>query len=264
MSKRSKTSGVVAYYQTLEKIFRLESQVLSGVLPHHGERGANDEERVRDFLIKVLPKKFSVGTGFVVCSEPSLPASSQTDVVIYDEIHNSPLHRELSAFVYPIEMIYGVIEVKATLRTRDLGKIMSDIRKIRDMAKHRWYVDYVPVPKDPARPSELVVGRREVNSSKAPPRSFVFAFAEDGWRDINALVRSLTNAAHRTPAHIHGLVVLDRGWYIAQEAYSSDGVRFHAFADNALLRFVNGMIHSVSSVGMLQCSIDRYMAAGRT
>jgi hypothetical protein len=254
----------MAYYQTLEKIFHLESQVLSGVLPHHGERGANDEERVRNFLVKVLPKKFSIGSGFVVCSEPGLPASSQTDVVIYDEIHNSPLHRELSAFVYPIEMIYGVVEVKATLRAGDLGKIMSDIRKIRDMADHRWYVDYVPVPKDPSRPSELVVGRREVNSSKAPPRSFVFAFAGEGWHDIDGLVRSLTKAARRMPAHIHGLVVLDRGWYIAQEAYSPDGVKFNAFADNALLRFVNGMIHSVASVGMRQCSIDRYMSAART
>jgi hypothetical protein len=261
---RPAVSGVAAYYRTLEEIFALESKVLSGALPHYGERGANDEERVRDFLMKVLPRKFSVGTGFIACSDPALPVSSQTDVVIYDEIHNSPLHRELSAFVFPIEMVYGAVEVKGTLRPRDLAKIMADIRKVRELAKHRWYIEYVPIPKDPARPDELVIGRVETNSTKAPPRTFVFAFGADGWQDIRALVQSLTRAAKRVPSHIHGLVVLDRGWYVAQEAYAGDEARFQTFTDNALLRFVTGMMHSISSVRMAQTSIDRYMAPVHT
>ena len=117
MTNRPESPGVEAYYETLRKIFELQSGVLTGVLPHYGERGENNEERVRDFLGKVLPRKFSVGTGFVVCSNPEIPTSSQTDVVIYDEFHNSPLHRELAAYVYPAEIVYGTIEVK--------GKILS-------------------------------------------------------------------------------------------------------------------------------------------
>jgi hypothetical protein len=54
--------------------------------------------------------------------------------------------------------------------------------------------------------------------------------------------------------------VFDRGWYVAQEAYAGDEVKFQTFTDNALLRFVTGMMHSVSSVRMAQTSIDRYMA----
>ena len=157
MSERPQTPGVEAYYATLQKLFQLQAEVLSGVLPHYGERGENDEERVRDFLSKVLPKKFSVGTGFIVCSDPTLPPSSQTDVVIYDDIHNSPLHRELAAYVYPAEMVYGTVEVKATLRASDLTKIFEDIQKVRAMAKHRWYVQYPSTPKDPARPTELIL-----------------------------------------------------------------------------------------------------------
>jgi hypothetical protein len=157
MATGPRSPGVEAYYATLQQVFELQSRVLSGVLSHYGERGANDEERVRDFLSKVLPKKFSVGTGFIVCSAPDLLPSSQTDVVIYDEIHNSPLHRELAAYVYPAEMVYGTVEVKATLRPPDLVKILEDIQKIRRMAKHRWYVHYRSRAKDPARPSERVV-----------------------------------------------------------------------------------------------------------
>lgn len=208
MSTRPQTPGVEAYYDTLQKIFQLQSEVLSGVLPHYGERGENDEQRVRDFLSKVLPKKFSVGTGFIVCSAPSLPPSSQTDVVIYDEIHNSPLHRELAAYIYPAETVYGTIEVKATLRSSDLKKISEDIQKIRAMAEHRWYVQYMSVPKDPARPNELVVVPDEFNVRKPPSRSFVFAFSQEGWSSIESLTDSLKRVAQEAPAHLHGLVVL--------------------------------------------------------
>lgn len=96
---RSKHSpGVISYYETLRDIFSLESRVLTGVLPHAGERGRNDEERFCAFLERVLPRRFSIGSGFIVCSVPSVPPSSQIDLVIFDEIYNAPLHRELAAF----------------------------------------------------------------------------------------------------------------------------------------------------------------------
>lgn len=191
MSTRLQTPGVEAYYNTLQKLFQLQSEVLSEVLPHYDERGENDEERVRDFLQKVLPKKFSVGTGFIVCSAPSLPPSSQTDVVIYDEICNSPLHRELAAYVYPVEMVYGTVEVKAALRSSDLKKIFEDIQKIHAMTEHRWYVQYMSAPKDPARPNELVVVPGEFKVPKPPSRSFVFAFSQEGWSSVESLADSL-------------------------------------------------------------------------
>lgn len=60
-----KTSDVRRYYSALQEQFRLQSSILTGVLPHSGERGRNNEERFREFLSRVLPKRFSVGSGFV-------------------------------------------------------------------------------------------------------------------------------------------------------------------------------------------------------
>lgn len=100
------------YYQAIQEIFAKQAEILTAVLPHFGERGRNDEERIRDLLGRVLPRSLSLGTGFVVSSSPSVPPSAQTDIVIYDELWNSPLHRELSAYVYPIETVYAAIEVK--------------------------------------------------------------------------------------------------------------------------------------------------------
>jgi len=258
MARKKETPGVSTYYQTLQRIFHLQSEILTAVLPHVGERGRNDEERFREFLTRVIPRRFSIGTGFLVCSDPNVPTSSQTDVVLYDEIYNSPLHRELSAFVYPIEIVYGTVEVKGLIQKRDLKKIMEDIQKVRQLALHRWYVRYKPVPKTSERRDQLVVTKEEFQVSGPPPRTFVFAYEKKGWRRLQDFVQSLEEAAQETPAHIHGLVVLSKDWYVKQEAYAAGGVRFHAYEGNALMRFVNDLIHDVASIPMSQMSLDRY------
>ena len=127
MARTAHSPGIKAYYEALRDIFALESRVLTASLPHRGERGRNDEERFRSFLAKVLPRRFSIGSGFLVCSNPSVPASRQVDTVIFDEIYNSPLHRELAAYVFPIEMVYGTVEVKGLLRPSDLVPTLQSI-----------------------------------------------------------------------------------------------------------------------------------------
>src|SRR5262245_23038359 len=85
-----KTPTIKNYYSALQAQFRLQSSILTDVLPHSGERGRNNEERFREFLARVLPRKYSVGSGFVVCSESSVSVSSQTDV---DCLMNFRMHR---------------------------------------------------------------------------------------------------------------------------------------------------------------------------
>ena len=246
-----------AYFDTLSTIFALESKILSGTLPHYGERGANDELRVRQFLARVLPKKYSVGTGFVVCSNPAFSPSAQTDIVIFDEIQNSPLHRELAADVFPVEMVYGTVEVKGVLRSKDLAKTISDVSTIRSMARERWYSEYAAGPKDPPRQHESIVHIFEHKIPVPAPRSFVFAFSQANWKTPRSLKVALERAASRDSAHIHGLVVLEQGWYFTQEAFATPP-RFAVITKDALLHFVKGMLHSLSSMPMSQMSISRY------
>jgi hypothetical protein len=260
MPRTKEITGVDAYFDALQSILKLQSQILTGVLPHNAERGRNDEERFRDFLTKVLPKRFSIGTGFIICSDPTVPISSQTDVVIFDEIHNSPLHKELSAFVYPVEMIYGTVEVKGVLRSQDLEKIAIDIEKIRNLAPYRVYLEYGATQKLRGRPDQLVVDPKEFTIKSPTTRTFVFAYSQKGWQTIDAVVESLQiTLKERSNTHIHGLVILDKGWYLAQEAYSSTGYEFFTYTDNALLRFTTGLLHTISSMPMYQASIDRYL-----
>lgn len=252
-----KTPSIRNYYTALQDQFRLQSSVLTDVLPHAGERGRNNEERFREFLGRILPNKYSVGSGFVICSEPSVPVSSQTDVVLFDEFHNSPIHRELASHVYPVEMVYGAVEVKGRLEKRDLQKIFEDIAKMRALGEHRYYISYESVAKSESQPAKQVVGHAEFHS-KVPPRAFVFAYEQRGWKNLDDFLESLKEAYRERPIHIHGLAVLDSDWFVTQEAYAEEPPKYHASEGDALLNFVNGMMHSIGSVKMMQMSIDRY------
>ena len=160
-----------AYYSTTAEIFRLESEVLTAFLPHSGERGANDEERCRAFLSRVLPRRYSIGTGFVVCSEPDATASPQQDIIIYDDFLNSPLHRELTAAVFPIEMVYGTVEVKGRLDHQAIRSSVESIGATRQLSMQCYYERHFDVHDDVARSNTDIKWQ-----TKKPPRAFVFAY----------------------------------------------------------------------------------------
>jgi hypothetical protein len=168
------------------------------------------------------------------------------------------LHRELAADVFPIEMVYGTVEVKASLRRSDLASISRDIAKIRALATQRRYSEYVSVPKDPAKPHRLIASPVERQLSAPSPRTFVFAFSQSEWKRATSLKSALERAAPHGPSHVHGLVVLDKDWYFSQGAYADGGPRFYVRQGDALLHFVRGMLHGLSSMPMKQMAIDRY------
>lgn len=250
---RKRTSlGPTEYYRVLENIFRAESDVLTSVLPHAGERGRNDEERIKLFLSKVLPKRFSLGTGFIVSSVTEGGPSSQVDIVIFDEHFNSPLHRELAAFIYPIEIVYATIEVKGLLDSKQLKKSLKDIARVRGMAAQKRYVQYDSTPNG-------FVGMTEYEQL-LPPRTFLFAYDCSGWKTLSGFKNALESALmHENEAHLHGVIVLNKGWYLYQVAHVKDGVKIKYFTENCLMRFISRLIQSISSIPMAPMSMNRYL-----
>jgi len=257
VTRKAHSPGTTAYYEALRKIFELESLVLTATLPHRGERGRNDEERVRAFLAKVLPRRFSVGTGFLVCSNPAVPASRQIDTVVFDEIHNSPLHRELAAHVFPIEMVYGTVEVKGLLKPSDLIPTLRSIAEVRRLAKEKQYVVYGSTSVGQNQPDQLVVVPIEV-TEKLAPRAFIFAY-DATWRTMSGFRDAFKQALMKVPdAHVHGVIVLAKEWFAYQVPYSGEERQVKHYSDNSLLRFIKKMMHDLGSFPMHQVSIDRY------
>lgn len=248
--------GVAEYFNALQAVFELEAKVLTAVLPHAGERGRNHEERCRAFLAKVLPRMYSVGTGFILCSDRAKPISRQLDVVIHDEIQNAPLHRELAALVFPVEMVYGVMEVKGWLKPSDLVPILESIAEVRELGQHSYYEEATNVP---AGPSAMSLAAALEIPVKRPPRSFVFAYEAD-WKSPEAFRDSWEAALTKVGAgHVHGVVVLTKDWYLFQVPYQTPR-QVKIFTDHALLRFMNGLLAVLRGTTMGAAAMRRYLA----
>lgn len=266
--KRTKDSpGIPPYFEAIKQILELQRGILTGVIPHKAERGRNDELRLIAFLEQILPRRFGIGTGFIVGPYPIDEPSNQTDVVVCDEFYNSPIHRELAAQVYPIETVYGTVEVKGTLSKyaryngkTDFDQTLENIAKVRNLAKKKQYVDYVSEPKDEEHPDQFVMRKRS-RSIELPPRSYLFAFHTDNWDSLDDFAASLQEALLRNPdAHLHGAIVLDRNWFVEQKAYTGEQRELIGFEDNCLLRFHNSLLHGIQSMPMGALDMDRYYA----
>ena len=270
MTRTKKSPGLARYYEALQDIFAKQSKILTAVLPHFGERGRNDEERLRLFLRQILPERFSIETGFVISSDRDAEPSPQNDIVIYDRFWNPALFPELAAEVYPIETVYATIEVKGLLekaakgrnpRKSDLDRALENIATIRKMATTKQYVRYEGVRKDDNRPNELVVAERKF-SIALPPRAYVFAYAKKGWRGIEDFQRHLQEKLQEhSDAHLHGIVVLEKNWFACQEAYSRTGRVVRTFNDNSLLHFINTLLIGIQSIVMAAATLQYYLQA---
>lgn len=252
-NKSQPKAGSAEYYEATRKIFELESAVLTAVLPHAGERGANDEERCKAFLSKVLPRRYSIGTGFVVSSDKTKPISPQQDIVIYDDLLNAPLHRELSASVFPIETVYATVEVKGRLRQSDLRPTLESIGQTRQLSMQCYYQQFVTPNEKAGRAAELIE-----YAVKKPPRAFVFAY-DTGYKSLPTFKKAWerTIAEVRT-AHLHGVVVLSRDWYAFQVPYKTPP-EVRVFSDHALMRFTSGMLNLLRATKIREAAMDRYL-----
>lgn len=272
MSRKKEGPGIKLYYDTLQDNFKNQSSVLTAALTHFGERGRNDEEYLRQFLQRILPSRFSIGPGFIVSSDNEKKPSKQNDIILSDHFWNSPLYKELAASVYPIETVYGIIEVKGLIdkspkgrkpnRKSDIDRALENIAHIRHLSRDKKYVRFISVPKNESEPDKLLVNKEEYNIT-LPPRSYIFAYAKKGWRSKEDFKKYLEDKLSQyREAHIHGIIILEKNWFAFQEPYTDDKVEVHIFDDNALLRFTNTLLRGIQSMPMNIASIDDYHRSG--
>ncbi len=100
-----------------ERILLSKLEIARKLISHSPEKGRSLENEVAAVIRQMLPPEYGVGSGFIVFHGDDGPElSSQLDIIIYDAIKGGPLGRMSSCEVYPIESVYGYIEVKASIR----------------------------------------------------------------------------------------------------------------------------------------------------
>ena len=98
------------------------------------EAGTVAEDAIRRFLESSLPTRYHVGLGEVISTEGQIARQTQAkDVIVYDSAY-SPIFGwgETGFYLFPIESVYAIIEVKKTI---DTPKLLSGIKQATEAKK---------------------------------------------------------------------------------------------------------------------------------
>ncbi|MGB2176328.1 MAG: DUF6602 domain-containing protein [Hyphomonas sp.] len=240
-------AGTIAQLQNDAKTF-------SKLVDHNAEQGRLNESHLVRVLRRYLPEKFGIGTGFVVSGGEQIQQSHQCDIIIFDRNNNTPFYASDSWQIYPIEMVYGVIEVKTFLGKRDLKSCFDHCAHLRKMCGNKTnpnkaYVRQASVvPNQPAR----YTPRKDY----LPPRFFVFGYSGPNRANFIRNFKDLT--VDGPPAHIHGICLLEQtsAVFANHKAFESDPLqRVRVLDGNGFQQFLMEMpkvLNSMLGVATLQ------------
>ena len=164
---------------------------------HHGSRGTEREEILKNFLSLYLPSTIDVIHNAEIISADG-GISPQCDIVIVDR--GTPRLQDLASHrIVPAECVYGVIEVKSRLSGPELKDACSKIARVKQLRREA-YVD------DPG--CRLAIGARTYGI--APIFGLVFAY--DGIQ-LSTLAKRLMDWCLDNPPETHpdGVWIVDKG-----------------------------------------------------
>lgn len=248
---------------------RVDAEYFSRLTDHNPELGRLNETHLVSLLREVLPQKIGIGTGFIASGGDCPRKSPQCDIILYDALNNVPLYTSDAWSIYPIEMVYGVIEVKTTLNKRELKDAFEKCARIRAMATtpdgrgNKGYIKQVP-------PKPRVSTKYMAYVTELPPRFFVFGYR--GWKTKNGLEKNFKSITRENKeAHIHGVCNLyDSGsLYIGHLAFRDEEDRSSPVIENGFRYFLMNLPATLDSMlpahrnglGFDQIDLHRYQLA---
>jgi hypothetical protein len=248
---RSAPSALTEYTAWLASSLSRYEKLAKSLVRHKAEKGRIVESVVKAALREVLPRRFCLGTGFAITA--SGKTSSQLDVVIYDEMSNAPIILEGGVGLFPIECIYGFVEVKSVFDARALDSCTKAIGVVRQLAQEKRYIVYGRSKNEDGKP---VVGAKVV-ADTLPPRSFVFAI-NSTIAALDVLEEKLRVSAESNGAHIHGLIVTQKDWFFRQIPFENPN-KFSARDDYSLAAFCVSVLDAIQSFPVRPASMGHYL-----
>tara|TARA_A100001391_G_scaffold55448_1_gene33964 strand:+ start:1639 stop:2484 length:846 start_codon:yes stop_codon:yes gene_type:complete len=108
------------YFLSIYNKLEADALLFNRRIPHSGLAGSENESAVADVIRTFLPEKYGIEVGGILIDRHG-NVSKQCDIIIYDAFHQPSYFRK----VFPIERVYGVIEVKTSLSS-DSAKIAQE------------------------------------------------------------------------------------------------------------------------------------------
>lgn len=242
----------LSYMGALQHIAHQSQLEMARLMPHYGERGRIAEEIIKNVLTRILPRRFSVGTGVIFSADGQL--SAQTDIVIYDNFHNSPLLSEFGTCIFPVEIVYATVEVKSVLTKKELRTSMDAIMRLRAVGQKKHYV---------TRGIALQDGKlKEVSLRQTitvPPRNYIVAFSQRGLgRDYRSFCSNLRGCLDQDNSHVHGVCVLAHDWFAGRIAYRPMAELFGGEGDG-LLQLYLAILKAQQNFNVYPMDLEAYL-----
>lgn len=194
MPVERKTSPEFFYTQLADvaaDMWRAFERIKRDDITNTTDEAAQTENIVVAFLHTYLPRKVSVGRGYIMNASGSV--SLQQDVVVFDPSSYVLLKNAAGSQVFPVECVYATIEVKATLSKRNLEEANKNVDSIRRLSGAALKVDL--------KTGDIV----DVEQLGAVVFSSVFAFKADA--SLEACAKNFEDVA----ATLDFLCILNKG-----------------------------------------------------
>jgi hypothetical protein len=249
---KSEASHHTLYLSALQNLAD-QSRAIAKLMPHRGERGRIAEEIVKSVLDRILPKRFSIGTGVVFSADGK--TSAQTDIVIYDNFYNSPLLSEFGSCMFPVETVFATIEVKSVLNKLELRKSIDAIMQMRSIGSRRHYMVPGLVTRDG---NAYLEPTRQVLST--PPRNYIVAFSQSGLGPkFEDFCLNLQNCLEQDHSHVHGVCVLNRDWFAGRLAHRPGRAELFGSNGHGLLSLYASILKAQQNFAVYPMDVDAYL-----
>jgi Domain of unknown function (DUF6602) len=186
--------------------YKLEADALlfNRKLPHAGLVGSENEQALGGLLRDFLPPRFGIEVNALIIDKHG-NSSKQADIVIYDATRPKFLRK-----VFPIEIVYCVIEVKTSMGQSEAVSALENIKSVNRL-------DFRP-----ALTPYWQTRTKENNLAHYPPAGYIFAYRTNcesfetfarwfAWGFFNDGIRLQDAAPIYPEARVLRVVGLDQG-----------------------------------------------------
>lgn len=125
------------YFRSIHDKLDADALLYNRKIPHTGLSGSENEQVIGSAIRDFLPPRFGVEVGALVIDRHG-NVSKQCDIVIYDA-HSFPKYFRK---IFPIELIYCVIEVKTLLTSQEAGEAVKNYKSIRNLNSYPALTPY--------------------------------------------------------------------------------------------------------------------------
>ncbi|MGY4712574.1 DUF6602 domain-containing protein [Mycolicibacterium sp. CBM1] len=122
---------VSQYWRGVLRRLQAEVEDFNNIIGHQGEKGRENELSLARMLSNLVPSRYGIGSGLIFDSEGN--ESSQTDIILFDAVDEPTILAQTTQVLYPVENVYGCIEVKTSVggaEIEDIGEKIDSVQAL--------------------------------------------------------------------------------------------------------------------------------------